>query len=364
LFSQTNPNHVWVEGYTRNDGTAVRGHFRTAPNHTNVDNFSTFGNINPYTEELGTIKSDGQVNPWKSSESINPKVNYYEIEDSWSNTNQVNSSIFQNTQYTLYEQGRNLNTTYYSTTDNLNIRKSPSINSEVITSISKYDVFKIVDKSTTKESLEGHQDNYWYKIERHPIIGWVFGEYVDIKESCGILSYDEYLKNKGNTKSYTQLNIENYWVINGQNVNIRYEPSLNSNIIKKSSKNTKVKITHRTKLKQDISGYEKSYWYKVKIDGLAGWIYGALIKPSEEILLPNDWDGKFSIINASKVNVRNEPTVKNSKIITKLDFGDEVEVIAKTKKVYEVNGYGSDYWYYIKRKEISGWVFGKLLKKE
>ena len=43
LFSQTNPNHVWVEGYTRNDGTAVRGHFRTAPNHTNVDNFSTFG---------------------------------------------------------------------------------------------------------------------------------------------------------------------------------------------------------------------------------------------------------------------------------------------------------------------------------
>lgn len=364
LFSQTNPNHVWVEGYIRKDGTSVRGHFRTAPNHTNVDNFSTLGNVNPYTGELGTIRSDGQENPWKGNEVHTPKVNYYEIEDTWSKDKNVNSSIFQNTQFTLYEKSRNTSTTYYSTTDNLNIRKSPSVNSEVVTSINKYDVFKIVEKSDSKKSVKGLKENYWYKIERYPVSGWVFGEYVEIKESCGIMSYNEYLENIGNNEYYIQLADDTYWEINGDNVNIRETPSLKSKILKKSFSNTKVKVVQRTKNKYPVSGYESNYWYKINLEGVTGWVYGALISPSEDYLLPKDWNGKFTIINASNVNVRNEPTINNGKVITKLNYGDEVEVIAKTKKEYEINSYGIDYWYYIKRKDVSGWVFGKLLEKK
>lgn len=46
---------VYVEGYTRSDGTAVKGHYRSAPNSTINDNFSTEGNINPYTGKKGWI---------------------------------------------------------------------------------------------------------------------------------------------------------------------------------------------------------------------------------------------------------------------------------------------------------------------
>lgn len=50
---------VWVEGYYRKNGTYVEGHYRTRPNNTNSDNFSTKYNVNPYTGKKGTIKSDG-----------------------------------------------------------------------------------------------------------------------------------------------------------------------------------------------------------------------------------------------------------------------------------------------------------------
>ena len=43
-----------VRGYTRKDGTYVQPHMRSAPNSTTQDNFSTRGNVNPYTGQIGT----------------------------------------------------------------------------------------------------------------------------------------------------------------------------------------------------------------------------------------------------------------------------------------------------------------------
>jgi antitoxin component YwqK of YwqJK toxin-antitoxin module len=57
-ISQINPIHINVEGYFRKDGTYVNPHFRTAPNYTNRDNFSTKGNVNPYTGEKGWVTPD------------------------------------------------------------------------------------------------------------------------------------------------------------------------------------------------------------------------------------------------------------------------------------------------------------------
>jgi hypothetical protein len=49
---------VHVNGYTKKDGTYVAPHERTAPNHTNLDNYSTKGNVNPYTGQPGTKEPD------------------------------------------------------------------------------------------------------------------------------------------------------------------------------------------------------------------------------------------------------------------------------------------------------------------
>lgn len=45
---------VRVQGYTKRNGTYVKPHYRTAPNATKSDNWSTKGNINPYTGKAGT----------------------------------------------------------------------------------------------------------------------------------------------------------------------------------------------------------------------------------------------------------------------------------------------------------------------
>ena len=44
----------WVNGYQKSDGTFVEGHYRSSPNETKADNFSTKGNTNPYTGKSGT----------------------------------------------------------------------------------------------------------------------------------------------------------------------------------------------------------------------------------------------------------------------------------------------------------------------
>jgi peptidoglycan hydrolase-like protein with peptidoglycan-binding domain len=60
-FSQRkSSSDVHVMGYTRSNGTYVQPHYRTAPNSTNRDNFSTSGNTNPYTGKAGWIAPDNK----------------------------------------------------------------------------------------------------------------------------------------------------------------------------------------------------------------------------------------------------------------------------------------------------------------
>lgn len=45
----------FVHGYVRRDGTYVPPHYRSTPNSTKIDNYSTKGNVNPYTGERGSV---------------------------------------------------------------------------------------------------------------------------------------------------------------------------------------------------------------------------------------------------------------------------------------------------------------------
>ena len=45
----------YVHGYTRSNGTYVAPHYQTNPNGTKLDNWSTRGNVNPYTGKVGTV---------------------------------------------------------------------------------------------------------------------------------------------------------------------------------------------------------------------------------------------------------------------------------------------------------------------
>jgi hypothetical protein len=54
LATATTSAQVHVRGYTKKDGTYVAPHMRSSPNSTTLDNYSTKGNVNPYTGEPGT----------------------------------------------------------------------------------------------------------------------------------------------------------------------------------------------------------------------------------------------------------------------------------------------------------------------
>lgn len=58
LFPSSLIADVYVRGYTRSNGTYVAPHYRSDPNRTKNDNFSTKGNINPYTGKPGTKRGD------------------------------------------------------------------------------------------------------------------------------------------------------------------------------------------------------------------------------------------------------------------------------------------------------------------
>jgi Ni/Co efflux regulator RcnB len=48
----------YVSGYTKKDGTYVSGYTRSSPDSTNWNNYSTQGNVNPYTGYEGTKARD------------------------------------------------------------------------------------------------------------------------------------------------------------------------------------------------------------------------------------------------------------------------------------------------------------------
>lgn len=56
---------VYVRGYTRSNGTYVQPHYRTSPNSTRNDNYSTKGNVNPYTGKKGTVPRSPSYNQQK-----------------------------------------------------------------------------------------------------------------------------------------------------------------------------------------------------------------------------------------------------------------------------------------------------------
>jgi len=52
-FAEAGP--VRTKGYTRKSGTYVAPHYRTSPDHSKSNNWSTKGNVNPYTGKRGTV---------------------------------------------------------------------------------------------------------------------------------------------------------------------------------------------------------------------------------------------------------------------------------------------------------------------
>jgi hypothetical protein len=58
---------TYVHSYIRKDGTYVQGYHRTTPNSSRYDNYSTKGNMNPWTGKAGTENPYPATSPYGST---------------------------------------------------------------------------------------------------------------------------------------------------------------------------------------------------------------------------------------------------------------------------------------------------------
>jgi hypothetical protein len=76
----------YVNGYFKKDGTYVQGYFKSSPNTTNIDNYSTQGNVNPRTGTQGTRAPDYSPQAYNYGDGriiyTGPKGGQYYINDS------------------------------------------------------------------------------------------------------------------------------------------------------------------------------------------------------------------------------------------------------------------------------------------
>ena len=52
ISSYSEAKDTYIKGYTKRDGTSVQGHYRSSPDRYRNNNYSTYGNTNPYTENV------------------------------------------------------------------------------------------------------------------------------------------------------------------------------------------------------------------------------------------------------------------------------------------------------------------------
>lgn len=81
---------TYVNGYYKKDGTYVQGHYRSDRNDTNHDNYSTYGNTNPFTGSSGSVARDysSDANNYGSGRTIHtgPRGGQYYINENGNKT--------------------------------------------------------------------------------------------------------------------------------------------------------------------------------------------------------------------------------------------------------------------------------------
>jgi uncharacterized protein YgiM (DUF1202 family) len=269
-FAQTNSNHVYVSGYYKSNGTYVKPHYRTAPNSTNIDNFSTRGNTNPYTGLAGYITPDtNSSSTYTTNSYFNPSTTYpkstYDINSTSTSDTYYNSSDF----YTTTRTYSKLLTKPFQTDGNRPIKKGS--------------IIKVID----------YEDGY-YKVESNGLIGYIYN--ISINENATIKSLkidkkenEDEESNKTESRATVNeifdIEIAKIYALPSKYVsaleaNLRLGPTTITNVLTKVKRNDKIRII-------DNSTY--SSWTKIIVEADDGFYIGFL---SNNLISDNKTENK------------------------------------------------------------------------
>ena len=261
-YAQTNPNHVKVKGYHRSDGTYVEPYYRTAPNSTNRDNFSTLGNTNPYTGKPGYILPDNNPLPIYSTSNYsstihenNPNLSgklsngYSDLTTNYDliyNLNSIHNSIW-SAEYSsnLYDSKPS-----YITTTTLNMREGMSTFYAVITRIPKGEDVKVIN------SFFGD----WWEVYYNGKKGYVSSQYLseNIIQSSNKCFNNNYGSNYSSIGNYKLTDI----------TSLRIKPDSQSSVILRFNVGDNVEVINSS----------DEWWWEVIHNGKRGWVKRRLLK--------------------------------------------------------------------------------------
>ena len=166
--------------------------------------------------------------------------------------------------------------TYFTTTDDVNFRKTSSLDGEVI---------KVLYTSTRVEVLE-HDPAGWSKVKADGATGYIRSDFLSVPKGSGDAEF-----------------------ITTAGVNLRSGKSIDSSVITIIYPDVKVMV-----LEHDPAG-----WSKVKYDGKTGYIR------SDFLAIPLK-AGSVAYVTTDFVNFRNGPSIDSS-VITTVKSGVKVDVL-------------------------------------
>lgn len=196
--------------------------------------------------------------------------------------------------------------------DALNLRAEPSLSSAVLTKISS---------GMEAEFIRQEQD--WIQIQHQGLTGWVFADYVTVKEATVLQTpsdSNETEKPTSETKVTSTENDPNTFTVNVNTVNIRKKADLTSKNLGQATKGEQFNVISRDHNWVEIE-YEK---------GKKGWIYsfyGTFTKkaPDQKSSDSIQNEGNVTIIY-NGTNLR-ESASTSSNVVTRADAGHTYPIV-------------------------------------
>ncbi|KMJ60550.1 hypothetical protein AB685_05415 [Bacillus sp. LL01] len=207
-------------------------------------------------------------------------------------------------------------------TDDLRVRSGPGTNFSVVGSLHS--------SATAVQYLDENEN--WVKVHSDGVEGWVAKEFVTILA-----------KKKEELPDETPESTEQIATITTDGLNIRSEPSTQSEVLGSLSSGQQVEVLA-----------VRGNWLNISINGTIGWIHsdyaniGATDSGDQGVRTPKT----EATIKVAGLNVRSEPTL-NSKVLDQLPQGATVTIIRERNNWCEIE--------YDNGKK--GWIAGWFLEK-
>lgn len=251
--------------------------------------------------------------------------------------------------------------------DGVRIRSGPGLNYSIKTTANTGDVFQVLSSSTgwiqvkLSDNTSGWVAEYLLDISQKSIVVstslQVYKEASTRTAIIGSIKKNDpvIVKKKINGWNLISSSKVNGWVYGGllsteavvsaNSINIYQDASLRTSVIGTLTKGQTLEIT------RELNG-----WYYITYSGKAGWVYYSHLtngSPNQTISTPSTAPTVSStpaIVLATKVNVHQKESTRTP-IIGSLVKNDSVTILR------EING-----WYQIKSSNLTGWIYGNLLK--